>query len=80
MQKNDTAGGLVDKDQFFDLAEKIKLNPVNRIDKIDSNSMIVLTRYKIQRRSQLLSMVTETLQYYLFELLENLVKKLPTFT
>lgn len=52
MQKNDTAGCLVDKDQFFDLAEKIKLNPVNRIDKIDSNSMIVLTRYKIQRRSQ----------------------------
>lgn len=44
-KENDAAGCLVDKDQFFDLAEKIKLNPVNRIDKIDSNNGVFLIAY-----------------------------------
>lgn len=44
-KENDTAGCLVDKDQFFDLAEKIKLNPVNRIDQIDSNNGVFLIAY-----------------------------------
>lgn len=44
-KENDAAACLVDKDQFFDLAEKIKLNPVNRMDQIDSSNGVFITAY-----------------------------------
>ena len=43
--EGDAAACLVDKDQFFDLAEKIKLQPVNRIDKIDRGNGVFITAY-----------------------------------
>lgn len=43
--EGDAAGCVVDKDQFFDLTEKIKLYPVNRIDKIDRGNGVFITAY-----------------------------------